>query len=50
MHIVVTGGCGFIGGHLVDLLAEADYRITVIDDRRNGRYTSSSFKHQLYFR
>ncbi|MAI37795.1 MAG: NAD-dependent epimerase/dehydratase family protein [Alteromonadaceae bacterium TMED7] len=40
MHIVVTGGCGFIGGHLVDLLAEGDYRITVIDDRRNGRYTS----------
>jgi len=40
MHIVVTGGCGFIGSHVVDLLAEGDYQITVIDDRRNGKYVS----------
>lgn len=31
--ILVTGGAGFIGGHLVDhLLAERRHRITVVDN------------------
>ena len=41
MHIIVTGGCGFIGSHLVEALASRDgYYITVIDDRRNGKFVS----------
>lgn len=40
MHIIITGGCGFIGSHLVELLAEGDHEITVIDDKRNGKYTT----------
>jgi len=41
MHIIVTGGCGFIGSHLVETLASKEgYYITVVDDRRNGKFVS----------
>jgi UDP-glucuronate 4-epimerase len=34
--ILITGGAGFIGSHLVDrLIAEGDWQITVIDDFNN---------------
>lgn len=32
MKILVTGGCGFIGSHLVDALIEDNYDVVVIDD------------------
>ncbi len=33
---VVTGGCGFIGSHLVELLVSMDHSVTVIDDLSSG--------------
>lgn len=34
---VVTGGCGFIGSHMVDLLLEQGYGVRVIDNLAGGR-------------
>ena len=35
--ILVTGGAGFIGSHLVDLLLEKDYFVRVMDNLSNGK-------------
>ena len=34
---VVTGGAGFIGSHMVDLLVERGYRVHIIDSLTSGR-------------
>ncbi len=37
MNCIVTGGAGFIGSHLVDLLVEQKHTVTVIDSMVAGR-------------
>ena len=37
MKAIVTGGAGFIGSHMVDLLVKNGYKVTVLDDLANGR-------------
>jgi UDP-glucose 4-epimerase len=42
---IVTGGAGFIGSHMVDLLLERGYRVRVIDNLVGGR-ESNLAQHQ----
>lgn len=37
MKVVVTGGCGFIGSHLVERLVADGDTVTVVDSLRSGR-------------
>jgi len=34
---LITGGCGFIGSHLADMLVARGHRVTIIDDLSTGR-------------
>lgn len=38
MRILVTGGAGFIGSHIVDLLVETGCRVSVADNLSSGRF------------
>ena len=38
MKILITGGCGFIGSHLCDLLLKNGHDVTVLDDLSTGRF------------
>jgi UDP-glucose 4-epimerase len=42
MKVLVSGGAGFIGSHLVDLLIETGYEVIVIDNLSNGRLSNIS--------
>jgi UDP-glucose 4-epimerase len=37
---LVTGGCGFIGSHLVELLLEKDFNVVVVDNLSTGRISN----------
>ena len=40
MKIMVTGGAGFIGSHVTDMLIEEGHQVVVVDDLSTGRRTN----------
>jgi UDP-glucose 4-epimerase len=48
MKILVTGGAGFIGSHVVDAYLEAGHEVAVVDDLSRGRAENLSAKAKFY--
>ena len=42
-EILITGGAGFIGSHLAELLLSRDHQVTIVDDLSTG--TPDNLKH-----
>lgn len=40
LHVLVTGGAGFIGSHVVDAYLRAGHRVTIMDSLATGRRTN----------
>ncbi len=48
LHVLVTGGAGFIGSHVVDAHLQAGHRVTVIDSLASGRMTNLNAGAQFF--
>lgn len=48
MKILITGGAGFIGSHIADLLIEEGHDIVILDDLSNGKEENINPKAAFY--
>lgn len=48
MKVLVTGGAGFIGSHVVDLYVDHGYDVVVVDDLSTGRISNLNPAAKLY--
>jgi UDP-glucose 4-epimerase len=42
MNYIVTGGCGFVGSNLTDILIKQGHKVIVLDDMSSGKYINES--------
>jgi len=47
-NVLVTGGAGFIGSHLVDALIEEGYNVSIIDDFSTGKKENINSHASIY--
>ncbi len=48
MNVLVTGGAGFIGSHIVDRLIQEGHQVSVIDNLSTGKRKNVNKKAKLY--
>ena len=48
MKVMVTGGAGFIGSHIVDACLKADLEVIIVDDLSTGKRENVNPKARLY--
>ncbi len=48
MKVLVTGGAGFIGSHLVDALSEQGHSVVIVDNLSTGRLENVNPKAKFY--
>lgn len=48
MKVLVTGGAGFIGSHIVDLLIKNGYEVCIIDNLTHGKKSNINSKAKFY--
>ena len=48
MNIIITGGAGFIGSNIADLLINKGYRVIIIDDLSHGKIKNVNSKTKFY--
>lgn len=48
MKVLVTGGAGFIGSHVVDLYIEHGFDVVIVDDLSTGRESNLNPKAKFY--
>jgi len=46
--VLVTGGAGFIGSHIVDLLIKNNYKVVIVDDLSSGREENINKNARFY--
>lgn len=48
MNILVTGGAGFIGSHVVDALIDSGHSVTIVDDLSMGKRENINVNAEFY--